>query len=1432
MDFLRLEEKFPRGKIEISPSFIVCKSHDLMIKGKNFYAIWNPEEGLWSTDQDTVINMVDDEVKAKVDKEKKDARERYSRNPKDAPDIYGRYMKYSETGIMDHWLRYTQKQMADNYHSLNQKLIFENTETKKTDYATFKLPYRLEEGDHSAWDELLSVLYSDTERHKIEWAIGSVVTGASKRIQKFFVFYGSAGTGKSTVLNIVQKMFDGYWRAFKACDLGSMSKDFAMEPFADNPLLAIEHDGDLSRIEDNTRLNSIISHERMMINEKFTHQYTIQLNTMLFIGTNKPVRITDSKSGLIRRLIDIRPTGQTVDSVRYDELMDKINFELGAIAYHCAQVYNDNPRYYQAYVPEIMFDETNDMYNFIEEYSDTFTTKGKDAVSLNTAWALYNSYVEDARVKYPMTKRAFKAELRNYFKDYYSSAKVNGCMEKSVYKNFNFAKFMCKEVSNKPQEPENVSKIKTWIEFGDYDSPFDEEFKDCPAQYAVYDKEKDQIRPRAKWENCKTTLKDIDTDELHYVKIPQKIITIDFDIKGEDGNKSFEKNLEAATKWPKTYAELSKSGSGIHLHYIYEGDVTKLSSTAGENVEIKVFLDDQNGALRRKLTKCNNVPIAKINSGLPMKGESKKVVNKDVVMTEIGIRKLITSVIKKEYPNIPSTISGCMLINKVLNEAYENNDISYDVSDLHQAVAFFASNSSHHSTTCRKIVSEMHFKSKDYEADDIGEAEELKGATAEPTEYTFYDIEIFQNLFLVCYLTLKVEEVDALVKKLEDIASKKYHGNLRKAFRDIIKDLEEYRSRCVRMINPTPEDMAFLSRQNLIGFNCRRYDNHLCYARMLGYSNMASYNQSQMIIGNFGDPFMANGWNFSYTDVFDFSAKKQSLKKFEIELGMYHMENEYDWNKPLPEEHWEEVGDYCCNDVLSTLGVFLYRNGDWTARKILSALSGLSVNSTTNSHTTRIIFGKDKNPGLVYTDFMTGKQYGPAEPFEMPIVTEEYYAEHKDDWKSVDLTKVPKNCFPGYFLVRFKDGSLHNMYRGVDLGFGGYVFALPGMYIGKAQTEDVASEHPHSIKELNLFGKYTKVFVDLMDARIRIKHKAFDKASKLFGGKLAPFLKDPSIAKALSGALKIAINSVYGLTSAKFANPFRDPRNINNIVALRGALFMKTVQDAVEAQGFKVFHIKTDSIKIFEPTDEIIKFVEDIGQNYGYTFEVEHTWDRVCLVNNAVFIGRHGADDPESPYEWDAVGAQFQAPYVFKSLFSHEAITFEDMCETKSVQTAIYMDFKEGKQINEELDLAYKLRGSSRAYEDISKYERSVTDKYKDISTEDLWAQVNDQHDYRFIGKVGLFCPVIEGVQGGELVRSATDRKGNPTFASVTGANWVDDSGNTVNRWKEASVIESLHLEDQIDRSYYRRLVDDAKASIEKFGSFDEFMAIDKSAVA
>lgn len=144
-----------------------------------------------------------------------------------------------------------------------------------------------------------------------------------------------------------------------------------------------------------------------------------------------------------------------------------------------------------------------------------------------------------------------------------------------------------------------------------------------------------------------------------------------------------------------------------------------------------------------------------------------------------------------------------------------------------------------------------------------------------------------------------------------------------------------------------------------------------------------------------------------------------------------------------------------------------------------------------------------------------------------------------------------------------------------------------------------------------------------MDVRIYVKHGEYDKAKKLFGGKLSKYLDDPAQAKALAQALKIAINSVYGLTSATFDNPFRNPKNANNIVALRGALFMRTLQDEVQQRGFTVAHIKTDSIKIPDATPEIIDFCMDFAKKYGYTFEHEATYEKMCLVNNAVYIAKY-----------------------------------------------------------------------------------------------------------------------------------------------------------------------------------------------------------------
>ena len=376
------------------------------------------------------------------------------------------------------------------------------------------------------------------------------------------------------------------------------------------------------------------------------------------------------------------------------------------------------------------------------------------------------------------------------------------------------------------------------------------------------------------------------------------------------------------------------------------------------------------------------------------------------------------------------------------------------------------------------------------------------------------------------------------------------------------------------------------------------------------------------------------------------------------------------------------------------------------------------------------------------------------------------------------------NAFPGYTYVKFgEDNQPHNLYRGEDVGFGGYVWAQPGMY-GRTVCFDVAGMHPSSIRALNYLGEYTKNYADLVEARTAIKHKDFEAAKKMLDGKLAPFLTDEQQAKDLSKALKLAQNSVYGLTSAKFANPFRDPRNDNNIVALRGALFMVNLKNEIQDRGFTVIHCKTDSCKVVNPSDELCDFIMDYGKQYGYNFEIEHIFERICLVNNAVYIAKLADDDPEAPGQWTATGTQFQVPYVFKKLFSKEPIEFEDLCETKEVkQSAIYLD------MNENLP--------------------------------------EGEHDYHFIGKVSSFCPIKPGCGGADLVRTSTDKNGNVKYDSVTGTKGY--------RWLEAEAVKALGKQDDIDRRYYDELVNaaiygkgngkDRKPGISDFGDFERFVA-------
>lgn len=1236
MDFYMIETSPVRGQMgmmEAAPWFRNINSRDIMLRDGDFVAIWNPKTGLWSKNEFDVVDLVDDDVR------------KYVENAK-FQNIIPRFCESERDGV---WKRYRQwtKNMVDTVHPMDRRPVFADTPIRQENYVSYRLPYSLEDGIPVNWAKLIDTLYDPSEREKIEWAIGAVLTGDSRNIDKFLVFYGDPGSGKSTVLNVMQALFGEYCVPFDSESLAQRNNSFALSAFADDPLVAIEHDGDLSRIETNTRLNSIISNETQLVNEKFKKPRSLRITTMLIMASNNPVKITDANSGIPRRLLDVSPSGRRLPITEYREVMDGVYQELGIIAQHCINVYrNLGADYYRNRRSRKMIAETNPVYNFVMEAYEDWGPD--DKVTLAKAYSEYKSYVEETGIQYLMPRYRFRTELLRYFREFHDRIWLDGIRYRSLYIGFIADKF--------EDQPGELTPVKTedWLDlYSGGTLVFDEFFGGCKAQYSS-----ENGTPKKTWMNVTTTLANIVPAEEHYVLLPEEYICIDFDLRGDNGEKDLNANLRAASAWPPTYAETSKSGGGLHLVYRYPVD-KDTTAEYSPGIEIKRFRG--NASLRRRLSLHNGRSIADYPGDLPRKAT--KVINKKHVQDENHLRSLIAKALRKEVH--ANTAPNVDFIKSILDEAYESG-ISYDVTDARNAVTSFAMSSTNQKDRCLKMVQLMHFMSEDK----AEVAEEGNGRIA------FYDVEVFPNLFVICY---------------------KFPG----------EEVVHF------WTNPSAKAVKSLLDLRLIGFNNRKYDNHIMYAASLGYSNAELFEISQRIINNEKNATFREAYNLSYTDIYDFSTKKQSLKKWEIELGIKHQENSIPWDQPVPESQWDDVVEYCKNDVEATELVFDHLASDWGARKILAELSGLSVNDTTNQHTCALVFGKERQPDkskFVYTDL--------------------------------------SEMFPGYTFDKFKGSS----YRGEDPGEGGYVYSEPGYYENVALL-DVASMHPTSIEQLNLFGPYTQRYSELKQARVAIKHKDMDALGKLFDGRLVVIAKNYDLDE-LGKALKIPINSMYGLTSAKFDNPAWDSRNVDNIVAKRGALFMIDLKHYVQDElGLTVAHIKTDSIKIPGATPDDIQKVMDFGKRYGYDFEHEATYSKMCLVNKAVYIAKYAF-----PHEgkWTATGKQFQEPYVFKKFFTKEPIEFEDYIQTKQVKTAMYLKFPDGGK--------------------------------------------------HFVGKVGAFVPIKPERGGAELLR--VNNEGEIKDAVV---------GTKGYHWKEASMVQFMHQEQDVDTSYSEMLADEAKQAIEQF---------------
>lgn len=1008
IDFKEFKKK---TYLEVKPEFLGT-GKGLMRKGGKFYAVLDEETGMWSTDESDVIKFVD---RATV----KFADEHFQKNEK------GDYIYFSsEEGkfvpvklmLLDNssskLLLEFNKFCAglppnNNYVQLDTEITYADDKVTPNMYRSKRLSYNVAPGSIESYDKLISVLYSEQDREKIEWSIGAIFTGMSKKIEKILVLYGKPGSGKSTILDLIKLLFKGYWAPFVASELVSKTHQFATAAFKDNPLLAIQDDGSLAKIESPV-INEIISHKDVMINEKGKQQYSIRSNSFLIMATNETVDIRDRKLGITRRLLDCYPSGRRIPEEEFDALSARMEFELGAIAYHCIEVFKKlGKNYYSHYEPIKMIEKTNPLQNFLFDKLEQLTAKKYYLRS--ELYALYKAYCDESGFLYPPKMTDFTEQIAEYYESFEKIKWIpeQGKTVRNVFSGLKVDK-VCGVEKESPEKP-----VDNWLKFDMTESLYDKLYSEQPAQYPNEDG-----NPKTKWDFVKTKLKDLDTKKLHWVKLPDNVIRIDFDLKGPDGEKNLELNIKAASKFPPTYAEISKSGGGIHLYYIWDGDVNTLSSIYDENIEIK----KPNQADRRILTRCNGIRVATISTGLPLKEVKPKI--EDFKTNESSIRTTIKRCLAKEVH--PDTTSNIDWIYEILERAYISN-CSYDVSNMEKAIRDFASNSTNQSVRCLKKVDNMKFKSADrkilskggkpmVDAELVELENEIRNYIREKlangkknasetidflTDFLNrvyesgipYDVGDMRQSILIFsvdngksdrdrdYCTSKISQMKFASENAQTRLDDKEEAPIVffdcEVFPNLIVVCWKYAGpdhKVMKMINPTPEMIDGLCEAKLIGFNNKDYDNHILYAIKAGYTIKEVYNVSKGLINKEDNAKFREAKNLSYTDIFDFSSKKQSLKDWEIELGIHHQELGLPWDSPVDESLWETVADYCTNDVIATEALFYHLKQDWMARQILADLADSNVNESTNNLTLKIVFGKERKPLLVYTDLATGVQ--------------------------------------------------------------------------------------------------------------------------------------------------------------------------------------------------------------------------------------------------------------------------------------------------------------------------------------------------------------------------------------------------------------------------------------------------------------------------
>ncbi|MBS4750989.1 hypothetical protein KG091_07845 [Carnobacteriaceae bacterium zg-ZUI78] len=308
-----------------------------------------------------------------------------------------------------------------------------------------------------------------------------------------------------------------------------------------------------------------------------------------------------------------------------------------------------------------------------------------------------------------------------------------------------------------------------------------------------------------------------------------------------------------------------------------------------------------------------------------------------------------------------------------------------------------------------------------------------------------------------------------------------------------------------------------------------------------------------------------------------------SLKKIEANFGKNIFESSisFDINRALTKNEVEETIRYCSYDVDTTIDVFNLREKSYFEPKlnIIEMLpkdkqsKALRWNTTTIS--ANLLLDK---PLPQWSDIRLGDYQEDGEYELLNIVPKEV----KNYWRTKLKGKVTHEEFG--CILEFGFGGLHGVSKRQDKIF------------HNVKLLDVASLYPNIIMKLNALGVATDIYREIVEKRLSVKHTD----------------------KVLSNALKLVINSCYGLLNNQYSILYNP--NAAKSVCFYGQICLYDLCQRL-SHTCQLININTDGVAFTTSSDDYKVVWSEWEKDYGFTLE-EDSFDIFIQkdVNNYVGV--------------------------------------------------------------------------------------------------------------------------------------------------------------------------------------------------------------------